>query len=69
MVSFAKKVNDWMLLTIFGKSSILDAWMGSEYISDYQGVLSVIIINWYCHFESSKNLSNPINISFKYLEH
>ena len=32
MVRFAKIVNGLKLLTIFAKSSILDVWLGSEYI-------------------------------------
>ena len=35
-------------------------------ISDYQGAFSVI--NWGCHFETSKNISNLRSILFKYLE-
>ena len=31
---FAKAVNDWKLLTIFEKSSILVVWKSSEYTSD-----------------------------------
>ena len=33
MVLFAKIVNDWKLLSIFAKSSILVVWQGSEYTS------------------------------------
>ena len=29
MELFAKIVNDWKLLTIFGKNSILDVWLGT----------------------------------------
>ena len=34
MESFAKLVNDWLLLTIFLKCSILDIWLGCEFASD-----------------------------------
>ena len=30
-IFFAKIVNDWKALTIFGKNFILDVWLGSEY--------------------------------------
>ena len=30
---FAKLISDWKQLTIFGKSSILVVWKGSEYAS------------------------------------
>ena len=33
MKLFAKLVNDWKLLNIFGKSFILDVWLGSVYAS------------------------------------
>ena len=33
MELFAKIVNEWKLLTIFEKNSILDVWQGSEYAS------------------------------------
>ena len=67
MECFAKIVNSWMQSTIFVKSSILDALLGSEYISNCLGVF-FIIMNWGCHFESSKNVSNLMSILFKYLE-
>ena len=34
MEFFAKIVNHWKLLIIFTKSSVLDVWVGSEYISE-----------------------------------
>ena len=67
MDRFKKTVNDWIPLTIFAKSFILDVWMSSKYVSNYQRVSSVII-NWGCHFESSKNLFNVISNLFKYIE-
>ena len=33
MELFAKRVNDWKLLTFFVKNSVLDVWQGSEYTS------------------------------------
>ena len=67
MECFAKIVHGWIQSTIFAISSILDVLLGSEYVSDYLGVF-YIIMNWSCHFESSKNLSNLMSILFKYLE-
>ena len=67
MECFAKIVNGWVQSTIFAKSFILNLLLGSEYVSDYLGVFS-IIMNWGCHFESSKNLSNVMSVLFKYLE-
>ena len=52
---------------MFSKSSILDVLLGSEYVCENLEVF-LIIMNWGCHFESSKNLSNLMNILFKYLE-
>ena len=64
---FAKIVSGWIQSTIFAKSFILDLLLGSEYVSDYVGGFS-IIMNWGCHFECSKNLSNVMSILFKYLK-
>ena len=64
---FAKIDKGWIALTAFTKRSVLDVWLGSEYVSDYSGVFFIIII-WGCHFESSKNVSNLMSILFKYLE-
>ena len=64
---FAKIDKGWIPLTVFTKCSVLDAWLGSEYVSDYSVVFFIIII-WGCHFESSKNVSNLMSILFKYLE-
>ena len=36
MEFFVKIVNDWLALTIFAKSSIINVWHGSKYISPLQ---------------------------------
>ena len=46
MEVFAKMVSNWMLLTIFIKSSMLDVWLGSEYACKSQLKLSSMIS---CH--------------------
>ena len=46
---------------VFEKISVLDVWLGSEYVSDYPGFFP-ISINGGCHFESSKNISNVVSI-------
>ena len=63
-----KIVSAWIQWTVFAKSSILDVWQGSKYVSDYLGAFC-IIINWGYQLESFKNLSNLISILFKYIEH
>ena len=67
MESFVKTLNGWIPLIVFTKNFVLHVWLVSEYASDYPKFF-LIIISWGCHFESSKNLSNVISISFKYLE-
>ena len=62
MERFSEIVNDWIPLTV-AKNFLLDVWRGFNYSGFYS-----IIINWGCHFESSKNLSNVISILLKYLE-
>ena len=51
MKCFAKIVNGLIQSTIFAECSILDASLGSEYVSDYPEAFS-IIIKWGFHFES-----------------
>ena len=41
MESFPKIVNSFQLLTLFAKSSILDAWQGSEYASAISKLLLI----------------------------
>ena len=36
MELFAKIVNDWKLLTILEESFISDAWLDSEYVSQFK---------------------------------
>ena len=43
MKCFEKIVNGIIQSTIFAKSSILDVSLGSEYVSDYPDVFSIII--------------------------
>ena len=38
---FAKTVNDFRLLTIFVKSSILDVWQSSEYASAFPSLTQI----------------------------
>ena len=59
---YSETIN-WMPFITFGKSSILDLWLGSEDVS-----LFSITINWGYHFEFSENLSNMISILSNYLE-
>ena len=54
---FAKIANGWKELTIFGKISILNVSLRSEYICDYPEAFSVIV-NWFFHFESFRNCCN-----------
>ena len=61
MDCIAKIVKGSIPSTVFAKSSILDAWLGSEYPPDYPKIFSVIISGC-CHFESSKYLSNLSSI-------
>ena len=61
MKCFAKILIGWIQSLLFAESSILDVLLGSEYISDYPEVFS-IIINWGFHFESFINFSNLISI-------
>ena len=64
MKCFAKIANRWIQSTIFAESSILDASLGSEYLSDCLEAFS-IIINWRFHFESFMSVSNLISILLK----
>ena len=64
---FCKNSQRLNTATMFSKSSILDVLLGSEYVCEYLEVFP-IIMNWGCHFASFKNLSNLMNILFKYLE-
>ena len=70
MGCFVKIINGWILVTVFTKGSVLDVWLGSEYVSNYAGFFS-IIFNWGYHFEFSKKFSNLISISiyrvYKYI--
>ena len=66
MERFTKIANGWILLTVFEKSSILEVWVGSEYVSHYQVVFSLIIIE--AARLSPKNLYNVISILFNCLE-
>ena len=66
MVHFAKILSGFILLTVFVNISILDTWLGSEYVCDISG-LFCIIRNGDSHFESFKNISNVISVWFKYL--
>ena len=39
---FAKIDKGWIPLTVFTKCSVLDAWLGSEYVSDYSVVFLLL---------------------------
>ena len=45
MERFGQIVNGWIQSIKFAKSSILDVWISSEYMSDYIGPFT-IVINW-----------------------
>ena len=61
MERFSKMVNGWILLTFFAKNFILDVWLGSEHVSDYPGIFS-IIVKWNYHAQPSKHLFNVISV-------
>ena len=51
MERIAKIVNGWIPLTFFAKSSVLDVWLGSEYVSVYLGFaffnyLQLKLLHW-----------------------
>ena len=60
---FAKIVNGWEKLTIFPKSSILDVWLGSEYVSGkVYNVQFVIILHMLIKWQPYKfKLSIPFH--------
>ena len=60
MKCFPKIANGWAQSTIFAKSFILDVSLGSQYVSDYPEVFS-IITEW-------DFLSNLSSILLKYLK-
>ena len=49
MKLFEKTDNGWKLLTIVAKSSILDVWQGSEYVSD----MDLLTIAYFQFFDTS----------------
>ena len=49
MELFEKTDNGWKLLTIVAKSSILDVWQGSEYVSD----MDLLTIAYFQFFDTS----------------
>ena len=61
-----KIVDDWIRSIIFAKSSILPVSPGCKYVSEYRGVSSIII--WDFYFESFRNFSNLICILLMYLQ-
>ena len=45
MKRFTIIVNGWIQSIIFPKSSTLDVWLGSEFVSDYQGAFILLPID------------------------
>ena len=41
------ELSGFQLLTIFIKKSILDIWLGFEYASEYQTLLSILLLEIY----------------------